>query len=223
MSNRAITPYMLGQVSEKRERKSADFLGAIVPHLPTLVGQVTPIRCREVEVAVRMRHVATREKATRLSRLGERGSGLCALRQPAHRTLLVLVRQTNKLPNEERNAIMYAWSLMGRAVTEVDEAFGLITSWVALEVLAKGEGAEIAGQLAHAYGADVKSTRQDLELERANRLRDLILYKGRRPAMGSRTFRLMQCYFIDLLRFRLGLSCMRATSSAIAEPGSQCN
>lgn len=115
---------------------------------------------------------------------------------------------------------------MGRAVTEVDEVFGFITSWVALEVLAKGKGAEITGHLAHAYGADVKTTRQDLELGRANRLRDLILHKGRRPAIGSRTFRLMQSYFIDLLRFRLGLSCMRATSSAIAAtaaPGSQCN
>ena len=37
-----------------------------------------PIRCREVEVAVMMRHVATREEATRLSRLRQRRSGLCA-------------------------------------------------------------------------------------------------------------------------------------------------
>jgi hypothetical protein len=40
MSNRAMTQYAWSSHREKGQR-SLDFLGAIVPHLQTLVGQVT--------------------------------------------------------------------------------------------------------------------------------------------------------------------------------------
>lgn len=120
-----------------------------------------------------------------------------------------------EIESKEKELILYAWSMLGRGALEEDERLQFLSYWIALEVIASGNEKVVTDKLGNAYEADLKFVRDELELRPAIRMRAAIVHRGREPHMGSRMERLMTCYFVDLLRARLGLRCRRVAEGAI--------
>ena len=111
-----------------------------------------------------------------------------------------------------KNQLLFALNLFGRAVRESNDSFRFTLYSIALEVLAQGKGKEITLKLAAAYGESKKFAEEDLETKAFIRFRDRLIHQGSIETLHSRMERLLQCYFIDLMRARLRLPCERLTA-----------
>ncbi|MCC7251603.1 hypothetical protein [Hyphomicrobium sp.] len=115
-----------------------------------------------------------------------------------------------------RSRIAYGASIFGRAALEHDDTFRFTLYWLALEVIADGGEKEVTGHLANAYNIDLKAVRDGLELRHCIRMRADLFHKGQPPQLTPRTERLLQGFFLDLLRYELGLPCNRLVEQLIA-------
>lgn len=114
-----------------------------------------------------------------------------------------------------RNEMMYAWTLLGRAVREEDETFRFILHWIALEVMANTHGDGVAAKVANAYGKPKSFALNDLECRTIIDLRNRLVHKGESVLLDARTERLLQGLFIDVWRARLKLDCAGVTMAML--------
>jgi hypothetical protein len=116
-------------------------------------------------------------------------------------------------PNQ-KGAILQTLYMFGRASQETNITFRFTLSWIALEMIGQTKGDGVAAKLANAYGVKKQFIYDDLEFRRAYEYRHALFHRGITHDYDSRLERLMQCYFLDLLRARLHLPCMRLAEAA---------
>lgn len=119
------------------------------------------------------------------------------------------------LPVTEREPFLYAWEIFGRATQEDDETYRFTLYWIALEVVGKTKGDGLATKLANAYGMKKEFAYSKLEFRRVYDLRHNIVHKGGQANLDGRMERLLQSYFLELMRARLGLKCERLCEALI--------
>lgn len=131
--------------------------------------------------------------------------------------LAEVLQAINSAAPEPTAKAMFAAEIFGRATQEQDETFRFFLYWVSLEVLTNTTSDGVATKLARAYGKSKNYAYDDLLFRRASELRHSIAHKGGTAALAARMERLIQCYFLDLLRAELKLSCMRLTQGLLED------
>jgi hypothetical protein len=120
-------------------------------------------------------------------------------------------------PEGERDEMLYAWSVFGRAVREDDETFRFTLYWIALEVVAQTIGQGVIDKLAAAYGDNRNFAFDTLEMRAPYDLRIAVVHKGKLVSLEPRMERLMQLYFVELLRERLRMPCVKLAQRWITD------
>lgn len=136
------------------------------------------------------------------------------------RAVQEIARKLLSASGDLRNRLEYGASLVGRASQEDDETFRFLLHWMALEVVADGKEREVTDHLAKAYGVEFAAVRDALELRACLRMRNDIVHLGQTRMLSAHMERLLQGYFLDLMRFELSLPCLRITESFIAAAAS---
>lgn len=143
--------------------------------------------------------------------------------QPMEFVMLADVRPVEEIAasltsakEELRRRLEYAASLVGRASQEKDKTFRFILYWMALEVVVDGKERKVTDHLAQAYGKPFAIVRDGLELSVCLQMRYEIVHLGKTHSLDARTERLLQGYFLDLMRFELGLPCRYLAGSLLA-------
>jgi hypothetical protein len=117
---------------------------------------------------------------------------------------------------ETKAPLLYCLTLFGRAVSEPNDTFRFTLYSIALELIAGGKkGKEFTRRLAEVYGERSGFARDNLETRTYIRFRDRLMHQGMIETLDSKMERLLQCYFIELLRDRLGLPCERLTAGML--------
>ncbi|UPJ57932.1 hypothetical protein [Bradyrhizobium sp. 192] len=123
------------------------------------------------------------------------------------------------LPEEARDSILFAQNVFGRAVQERDEWFRFSLYWISLEMIAQTKGDGVAAKIGNAYGQNKTYAYDDLEFRSVYERRHALFHKGSFSSFDSRSERLIQLYFFELLRLRLHLPCKRLAEAAISAFG----
>jgi hypothetical protein len=119
------------------------------------------------------------------------------------------------LPDEARDSILFAHNVFGRAIQEKDEWFKFSLYWISLEMIAQTKGDGLAAKLGNAYGRNKAFAYDNLEFRKIYDRRHALFHKGQQQSLDSRSERLTQLYFFELLRLRLHLPCKHLALTAI--------
>lgn len=119
------------------------------------------------------------------------------------------------LQDDLKAQILYILDMFGRAVQEREAAFQFSLYWIALELISQTKGDGVAAKLGNAYGQNKTYVYETLEFRQVYNARHNFFHKGIFPYLSSRQERLVQCYFMDLLRERLRLPCKQLCLAAL--------
>jgi len=116
-----------------------------------------------------------------------------------------ILEHINTMPEDQRGRVLYIVEMFGRAVRQREPEFQFSLYWIALELVAQTKGDGLAAKLANTYSKPKMFAYDTLEFRAVYDARHNYFHKGFRPSLSSRQERLVQCYFLDLLRARLHL------------------